>query len=368
MRPGAAPLKTTPLARLFRDMGARMVPFAGWELPVQFSSVLEEHQAVRAAAGLFDVSHMGEVEVRGRGALALVQMLTCNDAARLGPGQAQYTALTTEKGTFVDDILVYRRGGDDFLLVVNAANTDKDFAWIASQARGQVEVINASARYAQLALQGPRAREILQALVQVPLAPIRPFHFVETPVAGTPCIVSRTGYTGEDGFEIYAPPAAAPDQVGALLREGSPRGLLPCGLGARDTLRLEARLPLYGNDIDETTTVLEAGLDFILKLDKGPFVGSEALIREREKGPLRRLAGFEMIDAGIPRHGYPIRVENAEAGAVTSGSWGPTVKKSIGLAYVPSRAAGVGTRVFVGIRGRDAQAVIVPTPFYKRPR
>src|SRR5881628_3226144 len=194
MLPAAGPPKTTPLTRLFRDMGARMVPFAGWELPVQFSSVLEEHAAVRSAAGLFDVSHMGEVEVRGRAALELVQRVTCNDASRLGPGQAQYTALTTEKGTFVDDIIVYRRGGDDFLLVVNAANTDKDFAWIAAQARGQVEVVNGSARYAQLALQGPRAQTILQALVQSPLARVRSFHFVEAAVDGTKCLVARTGY------------------------------------------------------------------------------------------------------------------------------------------------------------------------------
>jgi len=366
MLPAAGPPKATPLTRLFRDMGARMVDFAGWELPVQFSSVLEEHHAVRNAAGLFDVSHMGEVEVLGRESLGLVQMLTINDASRLGPGQAQYTALTTEKGTFVDDIIVYRRGEDDFLLVVNAANTDKDFAWIASHARGQVEVINASARYAQLALQGPAARSILQTLTQVDLAPIRTFHFVEGAVDGTTCLVARTGYTGEDGFEIYAPPEKAPDLFRALLREGAPHGLLPCGLGARDTLRLEARLLLYGNDIDETTTVLEAGLGPFLKLDKGPFVGSEALLRETERGSLRRLMGFEMIEPGIPRHGYPIRVEGGGTGEVTSGTFGPTVKKSIGLAYFPSRAAGAGTRFSVGIRGRDAQAVIVPTPFYRR--
>ncbi len=367
MPPVAGPLKATPLGRLFHDMGARLVDFAGWELPVQFTSVLEEHQAVRTAAGLFDVSHMGEVEVRGRAALDLVQKVTSNDASRLKPGQAQYTALTTEKGTFVDDIIVYRRSEDDFMLVVNASNTDKDFAWIASHGRGAVEVINASARYAQLALQGPRAQDILQTLVQVPLTPIRPFHFVEIAVDGTECIVSRTGYTGEDGFEIYAPPEAARDLFRALLRQGSPFGLLPCGLGARDTLRLEARMLLYGNDIDESTTVLEAGLDGIVKLDKGTFIGSEALIRERERGPLRRLVGFEMIDAGIARHGYPTKIEDTEAGAVTSGTFGPTVKKGIGLAYVPSRAARVGTRFHVGIRGRDAQAVIVPTPFYRRP-
>ncbi len=367
MPPVAGPLKATPLARLFREMGARMVDFAGWELPVQFSSVLEEHQAVRTSAGLFDVSHMGEVEVRGGAALDLVQTVTCNDAARLSPGRAQYTVLTTEAGTFVDDIVVYRRGEDDFLLVVNASNTEKDFAWIASHARGRVEVTNASARYAQLALQGPRAQSILQTQVTVPLAPIRPFHFVETRVAGTDCLVARTGYTGEDGFEIYGPPQAAPDLFRVLLGAGAPQGLLPCGLGARDTLRLEARLLLYGNDVDETTTVLEAGLDSMVKLDKGPFIGSMALRREQERGPSRRLMGFEMIDPGIPRHGHPIAIEGGAAGAVTSGTFGPTVKKSIGLAYFPSGAARVGTRFHVDIRGRNARAVIVPTPFYRRP-
>src|SRR5262245_51461159 len=277
MPPAAGPLKATPLLRLFRDLGARLVDFAGWELPVQFSSVLQEHQAVRTAAGLFDVSHMGEVEIRGKEALDLVQKVTCNDASRLRPGRAQYTALTTERGTFVDDIIVYRRGDDDFLLVVNASNTAKDFAWIASHAHGQVEVIDASARYAQLALQGPRAEAILQALSAVPIDPLRPFQFVESEENGARSPVARTAYTGEDGFEIYGPPAAATDLFQALLREGQPHGLLPCGLGARDTLRLEARMVLYGNDVDESTTVLEAGLEGIVRLDKGPFIGSETL-------------------------------------------------------------------------------------------
>lgn len=366
MPPAAGPLKTTPLVRLFREMGARLVDFAGWELPVQFSSVIEEHLAVRSHAGLFDVSHMGEIEVRGRAALDLVQAVTCNDAARLAPGQAQYTVLTTEKGTFVDDILVYRRGERDFLLVVNASNTDKDFAWIAAQSRGDVEVVNASARWAQLALQGPKAEAILQGLVAAPLAGLRPFRFIETEVNGTRSIVSRTGYTGEDGFEIYLPPQGAADLYQALLRAGSSHGLKPCGLGARDTLRLEARMMLYGNDVDETTTVLEAGLQGIVRLEKGPFIGRESLSREKERGPARRLMGFEMIDPGVPRHGYPVRVGGEASGQVTSGTVGPSVKKSIGLAYVPAPAAKPGTRFAVNIRGRDAQAMIVPTPFYSR--
>ncbi len=368
MPPAAGPLKSTPLVRLFQDMGARLVEFAGWEMPVQFSSVIEEHQAVRTAAGLFDVSHMGEVEIRGPGALDLVQRVTCNDAARLRPGQAQYTALTTETGTFVDDIIVCRRDQADFLLVVNASNTDKDFAWIASHARGDVEVVDASARWAQLAVQGPKSEAILTPMAPASLGPLRPFHFIETRLDGVRAIVARTGYTGEDGFEIYLAPEAAPGLFTALLRQGRPQGLLPCGLGARDTLRLEACLPLYGNDIDETTTVLEAGLQRILRLEKGSFLGSEALRREAEKGPARRLMGFEMIEPGIPRHGYPIRVAGERAGAVTSGTMGPTVRKSVGLAYFPAAAARVGTRFEVNIRGRDAAASIVPTPFYRRPR
>ena len=366
MSPVAGPLKATPLARLFREMGARMVDFAGWELPVQFSSVLEEHHAVRTAAGLFDVSHMGEIEVRGPAALDILQELTCNDASRLSPGRAQYTVLTTETGTCVDDIIVYRRGTEDFLLVVNASNTAKDFAWVRSRARGRVEVTDASARYAQLALQGPRAEIILKELVPVPLAGLRTFQFVETRVAGAAALVARTGYTGEDGFEIYAAPEAAPDLFRSLMRAGEPHGLRPCGLGARDTLRLEARLLLYGNDIDETTTVLEAGLDPFVKLDKGPFVGSDALRREKQQGPARRLMGFELTDPGIPRHGHAITVEGIGGGTVTSGTFGPSVKKSIGLAYLPAAAAREGTRFAVEIRGRAARAVVVPTPFYRR--
>ena len=370
MSGAAGPLKKTPLTDLFRGMGARLVEFAGWEMPVQFSSVLEEHRAVRGAAGIFDVSHMGEIEVRGAGALALVQSLTCNDAARLASGQAQYSALLTEQGTFVDDILVYRRDRDEFLLVVNAGNSDKDFAWIGRRAaRGDdVEVVNASARWALIALQGPRAAVILQGLASPRLDAIRPYHFSPGTVRGAPALVSRTGYTGEDGFEIYLQPDAAPAVFRALLEAGRPHGALPCGLGARDTLRLEARMLLYGNDIDDTTTVLEAGLGGIARLAKGDFVGREALVRQKERGVPRLLAGFEMIDPGIARHGYPVRIGGEAAGQVTSGSFAPTLKKNIGLAYVPSRHAQAGTRFEVAIRERAAAAVVVPTPFYQRPR
>lgn len=368
MGTAATPPMLTPLNRLFRDMGARLVDFAGWEMPVQFSSVLEEHRAVRAAAGLFDVSHMGEFEISGADALKLIQKVTCNDASRLDVGQAQYSVLTSERGTFVDDILVYRRGPQRFLLVVNAGNIDKDFGWITRHAAGSVEVVNASARWALLAIQGPRAGAVLQNSTRLDLAAIRYYRFVEGDVGGARALVSRTGYTGEDGFEIYLPADAAAGLFGDLLRAGAGEGLLPCGLGARDTLRLEAKMLLYGNDMDETATVIEAGLKGIVRFGKGDFVGREALQREAERGPSRLLVGFEMEDRGIARHGYAVRAEGKEVGQVTSGTFAPHLEKSLGLAYVPAFMAGAGTRLSIDIRGRDAAAIVVPTPFYKRPR
>ncbi len=368
MTGAAGALRTTPLIDLHRELGARLVEFAGWQMPVQYGSILEEHQAVRQAAGLFDVSHMGEIEIRGGGALALVQRLTCNDAARLEPGAAQYSALTTAKGTFVDDILVYRRAREEFLLVVNAGNAGKAFAWIAGHAEGDVEVVDASARWAQLAVQGPRAAAIVQSMTAVDLGAIRGYHFAEGSIGGVGAILSRTGYTGEDGFEIYLPPEAAATVARQLLRAGAGAGLRPCGLGARDTLRLEAAMPLYGNDIDETTTVLEAGLSRIVRFEKGEFVGRGALVRQKEIGIPRQLCGFEMIDAGIPRHGYAIRVDGREAGTVTSGTLGPWVKQSIGMGYVPAGQARPGQHVQIVIREREAKAAIVPLPFYRRPR
>jgi aminomethyltransferase len=345
-----------------------MVPFAGWDMAVQFTSVIEEHMAVRTAAGLFDVSHMGEIEVEGPQALALVQRLTCNDAARLEDGQAQYSALTNEHGAFVDDILVYRRKADRYLLVVNAGNSDKDAAWVQQHAQDarDVTVRDASRRYAQLAVQGPASAAIVSRVCGVPVGDLGSYRFVEAMVRKAPSIVSRTGYTGEDGFEIYGPPEAAPDLFQALLDGGRELGLKPCGLGARDTLRLEARLPLYGNDIDDTTTVLEAGLKRFLRLDKGDFIGRPALQRQENEGLPRKLVGFEMTDRGIARHGYPVRHDGSAIGLVTSGTFGPFVKKNIGLAYVPPALAAVGTRFEVIIRERGAAAVVVPTPFYRR--
>jgi aminomethyltransferase len=363
-----APLRKTPLNAACRALGARMVPFAGWDMAVQFTSVIEEHMAVRTAAGLFDVSHMGEIEVEGRGALALVQRLTCNDAARLDEGQAQYSALTNERGAFVDDILVYRRRGDRYLLVVNAGNSDQDAAWVLGHAQGTKDVTarDASPRFSQLAVQGPASAAIIERVCGVPVGDLGSYRFLEVPIRRAPSILSRTGYTGEDGFEIYGPPEAAPDLFQALLDGGRDLGLKPCGLGARDTLRLEARLPLYGNDIDDTTTVLEAGLKRFLRLDKGEFIGRAALERQEREGVARKMVGLEMTDRGIARHGYPIRAEGKEIGVVTSGTFGPFVKKNIALAYVPPSRAAVGTQLEVVIRERGAAAVVVPTPFYRR--
>jgi glycine cleavage system T protein (aminomethyltransferase) len=343
-----------------------MVDFAGWEMPVQYQGVIEEHLAVRARAGLFDVSHMGEIEIQGPRALEAVQLLTCNDASKLTPGRAQYTAFTTERGTFVDDIIVYRREEDRFFICVNAANEAKDFAWVESHLPPGPKAVNRSAEFAQIALQGPDAEGILLGLAEADIDDLKPFSFVEAPVADIPCLIARTGYTGEDGFEMYAPADRAPDLWNTLMGVGAPFGLTPCGLGARDTLRLEACLMLYGNDIDETTTVLEAGVTFILKLGKGDFIGRDALVRQKEQGLARKLAAFEMVERGIPRHGHPVAYGGRECGQVTSGTYSPSLKKNIGLAYLPAEAAREGAEFDVIIRGKATRARVVPSPFYKR--
>src|SRR5262245_49379821 len=295
-------VRKTPLHALIEASGARLIDFAGWEMPVQFSSVNEEHLAVRERAGLFDVSHMGEIAVRGKDSLSLLQHLTPNDVARLEVGQAQYTALLTPRATFVDDVLIYRIEDDAYLLCVNAANTEKDFRYVREDARGRATVEDVSAEYAQLAIQGPRAASILARVAGAAVERLPSYRFIAPTLNGAPALISRTGYTGEDGFEIYAAPSAATGIWESLMKEGRGEGLIPCGLGARDTLRLEARLPLYGNDIDETVTPLEAGLSFIVKLDKGEFLGSAILKRQREEGVPRRLVGFELTERGIPRH------------------------------------------------------------------
>ncbi len=363
-----APLKQTPLNAAHRRLGAKMVSFGGWDMPVQYSGILDEHRAVRSAAGIFDVSHMGEIEFRGPGALEAVQRLTSNDASRLQVGQIQYSALTTEAGTFVDDLTVYRMADDHFMVTVNAANIDKDFAWMREQTPGPVKPRDLSDETALIAVQGPRAVEIVQRLTALDLAAIRYYWFARSPVLGHEAIVSRTGYTGEDGFEVYLAPRDATAVWEALLEAGRPLGLLPCGLGARDTLRLEAKMALYGNDIDDRHTVLEADLGWILKLEKGEFIGRAALARQKGEGITRKLVGFEMLDRRIARQHYPVLKDGATIGEVTSGAPAPWLGKNIGLAYVAVGQSAVGTEIDILIRGETARARVVPTPFYKRKR
>jgi aminomethyltransferase len=360
-------MKRTRFYESHRALGGRMIEFFGWEMPVEFKGIIEEHMAVRTAAGLFDVSHMGEIVVRGKEALAFVQHLTPNDAGRLAPNQVQYTALTTPRGTFVDDMLVYCLSSEEYLLVVNAANTEKDFGWVtAHQAGFDVSVENASDRYSQLALQGPRAQEILQPLTGINLAGLKSFWAERGKVAGIDTLVSRTGYTGEDGFEIYTTSSQPVAILEEIMRTGRPLGLLPIGLGARDTLRLEAKLMLYGNDIDDTTTVLEADLKWIVKFKKGDFLGRDVLEKQLAEGIKRKIVGFELMERGIPRPHYPVYAGGYEAGQVTSGTFSPFLKRSIGLVYLPVELTGVGTEVEIGIRDKKVKAKVVSTPFYKR--
>jgi aminomethyltransferase len=364
-------LQTTPLNGVHRASGARMVEFGGWDMPLEYSGITAEHMAVRTRAGLFDVSHMGQIELAGADALQAVQHLSCNDAARLHVGQAQYSALLTPAGTFVDDILVYRLRDDHFLLVVNAGNIRKDAAWISSRAAesgGDVAVVNTSQRYALLALQGPAARDILQSLTDVDLSAIKYYWFATGEVAGARATISRTGYTGEDGFELFLAPAQAERVWKALLEAGAPAGVIPCGLGARDTLRLEASMRLCGSDMDEQTTALEAGLGWIVGWDKPDFVGATALREERARGPRRMLAPFEMIDRAIARHGHEVLQGDQACGVVTSGTQTPFLKKAIGFALVPADLGRPERVLEIDVRGRRARASVVPEPFYRRPK
>jgi aminomethyltransferase len=344
-----------------------MVEFAGWDMPVQYAGLLDEHAAVRERAGLFDVSHMGEVVFRGPDALASLQRLFTNDLARCADGQAQYGCLCQDDGGIVDDVVVYRRSASDLLVCVNAANRQKDFDWLHGHAFG-AEVVNESDAWAQLALQGPLAPQILQKLTSVRLGGVGSYRFTEGDVAGVPCLVARTGYTGEDGFELFCPPERAAGLWDALLEAGAPEGARPCGLGARDSLRLEMAYRLYGSDMDETTTPLEAGLAWVVKLDKGEFVGREALRRQKEGGVGRKLVGFVLTEPGIARHGYPVVQGGKPVGTVTSGTKSPSLGTSIGLAYVPAALAAEGSTFAVEIRGRPVAARVVKTPFYSRTR
>ena len=362
-------LKHTPLHAQHVALGARIVPFAGWEMPVEYSGISDEHLAVRTRAGVFDVSHMGEIEVAGGAALTALQHVTSNDVGRLSVGQAQYSALMTSDGTFVDDLLVYRLATDHFLLVVNASNSVKDYRWVLDRTRefGDVVAVDASARYALVAVQGPASRDIVQPLTGIELSGLKNYWFATGEVAGVRATLSRTGYTGEDGFEIFVAPTSAERVWRALMDSGRAVDARPAGLGARDTLRLEAAMRLYGNDIDDTTTVLEADLEWIVAWNKGEFLGRPALAAQKERGVPKRLMGFEMVERGIARHGYQVVVGGEIAGVVTSGTQTPFLKKAIGLAYVPA-ALRVGDEIDIDVRGRLSRARLVPLPFYKRRR
>jgi aminomethyltransferase len=358
--------RQTPLYAAHQRLKARLVDFAGWEMPLQYSGLIQEHEAVRSAAGLFDVSHMGEVEFKGAGALDEANRLITNDLARCADGQAMYAGLLNEQGGFVDDIVAYRFSPQHIFICVNASNTDKDFAWMSSHAKA-VKPLNRSNDFAQLAIQGPKAAGIVQRLTATKLESLGTYRFTQGQVAHVDCIISRTGYTGEDGFELYCPPKDAEKLWFALLEEGQRDGLLPCGLGARDSLRTEMKYPLYGNDIDDVHTPLEAGLGWIVKFDKPDFIGKAALEKQKAEGVTRKLVGFELTEPGIPRAHYPILKGGQRVGEVTSGTMGPSVKKAIGIGYVPAALSAEGATFHVEIRGRPVAARVVKTPFYKKP-
>jgi len=392
--PVAPALKKTALNATHRALKARMVDFGGWEMPVEYPAyspqqqgpaaggpvsngggLIAEHMAVRTGVGLFDVSHMGEIQFRGPGALDAVQYITMNDASKLKDGQAHYSALLTPRGTFVDDILVHRLSENDYLLVVNAGTTDSDYAWIRSRvgARPGIHLSNYSPYYSQLALQGPRALETLQKLTKVDLAAIKNYWFTWGTVAGiSNVLIARTGYSGEDGFEVYIPSdeATSVKMWDALMEAGAEFGIRPCGLGARNTLRLEAGMSLYGHEISEEINVLEAGLDRWLKLDKGDFIGREALQSvQTSGGPKRKIIGLEMVERGIGRDGYlVVDLEGREVGVITSGSPAPFLKTNIAMALVPVEVAAGGGDLFVQVRANQVRARQVPLPFYKRPK
>ena len=362
-------LKRTPLFNVYKKYGAKTIDFGGWDLPVQFSSIKAEHEAVRTKAGLFDVSHMGEIIVNGADSLAFLQKMMTNDVAKVKGGRAQYTAMCNEQGGVIDDLLIYKFTDDNYLLVVNAANTEKDFQWLKQHAEGDVQIENVSASYAQLAIQGPLAEKILQKLTpDKNLQEIRFFAFdSHVQIIGHEALVSRTGYTGEDGFEIYCQTEAAEAIWEAIMEAGKEEGLLPCGLGARDTLRFEANLVLYGQELSSQITPLEAGIGFAVKVDKeADFIGKPVLKAQKEHGIPRKLVGVEMIDRGIPRHGYQVYVNNELVGEITSGTQSPTLKKNIGLALIKSEESKTGNELEVEIRGKRLKAIIVPTPFYQK--
>jgi aminomethyltransferase len=365
-RPTGLALRRTALYALHKALGAKMVEFGGWEMPLEYSGIIPEHLAVRRAAGLFDVSHMGEIEVSGLRALSLLQHITSNDASRLKDFQAQYSALMHPKGSAVDDCVVHRLAEDRYFLCVNAANTDRDFDWIIQHNPVGAEVRNVSGEYSQLALQGPRALEIICKVTDITIAGLKYYWFCRARCCGVEGLLARTGYTGEDGFEFYFPPEESEKVWNTVIEAGKPEGLVPAGLGARNTLRLEAGYALYGHELDEETTLLEANLGWIAKLEKGEFIGRDVLLEQQAQGTRKKLVGFEMISQGIARDGYNVYGEGKMAGNVTSGSYAPFLKRNIGMAYVSPFLAEVGREIQIEIRGKLAGARIVPLPFYRR--
>lgn len=363
-------LLRTPLYPLYQQYeGVRCIDFGGWELPVQFSGIQKEHEAVRERAGLFDVSHMGEFTVQGEQAEAFLQKLTTNDVTTLVPGQAQYTLMCYPDGGVVDDLLVYKLEDQHYMLVVNASNIDKDWAWLQEHMVTGVSMTNNSAETALLALQGPLAADIIGKVTDTDVSVIEPFRFVQyAEVCGVKLLLSRTGYTGEDGFELYVQADQAPAVWNGLMEAGADHGLVPAGLGARDTLRFEAKLPLYGQELSPTISPLEAGVGMFVKLNAGPFIGHEALLQQKNDGPARKLVGIEVLERGIPRPHYPIYAEGVQIGEVTTGTQSPTLKRNLGLALINSQYAALGTPLEIEIRGKKLKAEVVKTPFHKRTR
>ncbi len=364
-------MKRTPLYEEHLRLGGKMVEFAGWEMPVQYSGVVAEHVAVRERVGLFDVSHMGEIWVTGASAERALDLLTCNRVSALYDGKAQYSAILNEQGGVIDDIIIYRFSSERYLLCVNASNADRDFEWLVARNTTDAVFTNVSTEYGQIAVQGPRAIELLAPLVRsCDLTQVKSFHFIETELLGTNVIIARTGYTGEDGVEIFVPAAKTADLWRLLLEHGEPYGVVPCGLGARDSLRLEAALPLHGHELAADISALESGLGWIIKFDKGEFVGRDELLKQRERGPKRKLVGLFLTEAGIARQGDTVDAADGRGtiGMVTSGTKTPTVQRALALALVDSAMSTVDTKVVCVVRGRTISAVVVPLPFYRRTR
>jgi len=360
-------MKKTPLYEKHCDLGGKIIDFHGWALPVQYSGIIDEHKQVRKAAGLFDVSHMVEITVEGPGATEFIQKIVTNDISKTRDFRIVYSPMCYPDGGVVDDLLIYKFSSEFYLLIVNASNTDKDYDWLSQNLEGKVQIKNLSDHYAQLALQGPESEKILQKLVDARLSEIKFFNFIpEAGICGKRAIISRTGYTGEDGFEIYIKSEYAATLWDNLLEAGKDYGLVPAGLGARDTLRFEAALPLYGNELSQDITPLEAGLDRFVKLEKENFIGRDVLLNQKSSGLKRKIVGFEMVDRGIPRSGYDVLADGEKIGYVTSGNFSPSLEKNLGMALVDIACSGIGFEIDIAIRNRALKARIAELPFYSK--